>query len=59
MHDFLHSMDKTKTGVLPSANFLKVMRVFGIPAPSVSVVQAHTNSIGMVSYEEVVEELTN
>ena len=57
MRDFLHSVDKQHSGLVPSANFMKVMRVFGIPAPSSSMISSHTLSNGMVEYEEVVEEM--
>ena len=59
MRDFLTAMDKTKSGVIPSANFLKVMRVFGVPAPSNQSINQYTNSAGMVEYEKTVEALAN
>ena len=59
MRDFLHSMDKQHTGVVPNANFMKVMRVFGIPAPANALINSHTLSNGMVEYDQVVQELTN
>jgi Ca2+-binding EF-hand superfamily protein len=57
MRDFLHSVDKQHSGLVPSANFMKVMRVFGIPAPSSSMITSHTLSNGMVEYEEIVEDM--
>jgi Ca2+-binding EF-hand superfamily protein len=59
MRDFLHSVDKQHTGVIPSANFMKVMRVFGIPAPGNAVINSHTLSNGMIEYDQLVEELAN
>ena len=59
MHDFLVSMDKTRTGLIPASNFLKVMRVFGVPLPSNQIINSNTNGAGMVDYEKVVEILSS
>lgn len=31
--EFMNSYDKQKTGLIPIANFLKVMRIFGVQIP--------------------------
>jgi hypothetical protein len=57
MRDFLHSVDKTHTGQVPSANFFKVMRIFGIPAPSANMINSHTISNGQIEYETLLEAM--
>ena len=52
-------MDKTRSGLIPSANFLKVMRVFGVPMPSNSFANQFNNGSGMVEYEKTVETLAD
>jgi hypothetical protein len=49
--DFMVSSDKQKTGLIPVANFLKVLRIFGI---QVNQSQIEVDTMGMVEYEPAV-----
>lgn len=62
MRDFLYSMDKQRSGLVPSSNFMKIMRVFGVPIPpghSMQLINNHTLSNGMVEYDKIVEIFSN
>jgi hypothetical protein len=45
------SSDKMKTGLIPVANFMKVLRIFGI---QVNQSQIEVTAMGMVEYEPAV-----
>ena len=60
--DFMISYDKQRSGFITMANFLKVLRIFGVSAASNSQVaqvlsSIKQNEIGMVEYERALEQL--
>lgn len=51
VQEFLHSLDKQRTGQVSVANFQKVMRVFGIQA------QIPTGAGEIIDYERILADL--
>ena len=52
--DFLLSYDQMKTGMIPLANFVKIMRILAVPISQATIA---ANEVGMVEYEKVLQDL--
>ena len=54
VQEFLQNNDKQKSGLVPIANFQKVLRIFGLQA---NINSFKTNEVGMVDYEKALQTL--
>lgn len=52
--EFIQNNDKQKSGLVPMANFVKILRIFGIQSSNNSL---KSNEVGMVDYEKALNSL--